>query len=866
MCRFLILLSVATLLAACGPKENEVVSQPAAIETPEKSSPEKSSDQWTPEAVINLERKDGFLTLFVDENDGRVFAQFPASDDDGVSLRAIYASGLTSGLGSNPVGLDRGLFEDGAVIAFRRVGSKLIAEQENWKYRASSENPLERKAVRESFARSFIWAGEVTETGPAGEMLVDISSFLVRDGLGVQAALKAHPQGGSFSIAEDRTFPDTKNILAFPDNVEFDSYMTLVSDKPGREVRNTAADGRAVTLIVHHSLVRLPDDGYEPREFDPRSGVIDVPHYDFSAPLDEQIIKTYARRYRLEKEDPSAEKSPAKNPIVFYVDSGAPPEIRDALIEGASWWADAFEAAGFEDAFRVEPLPEGAHPRDARYNVISWTHRQTRGWSYGGGIADPRTGEMIKGSVILGSQRVRQDRMIFEGLAGATNSGTGGENDPVNIALKRIRQLSAHEVGHSLGFAHNFAASTNDRASVMDYPAPYVTVDGAGSLDLSDAYDEGIGDWDKAAAKWLYAEFPEGTEHQAALNKIIDETYASGLRFVGDSEGRSVATANPYGSVWDNGDDAVKALRDTMTVRRIALDNFGESAIKKGRPTAELRAVIVPIYLYHRYQIAAAAKLVGGYDFTYKENGDELNPANPVPDDVQRAALAALTETLDPAALALSDDIVNMISPSLGAFGSSDTTEAFEGNTGPVFDLLATADSAATISLGAVLHPDRAARLVDFKSRDQSRLGLSEVLQSLERTIFAEQESSRNRAIAHRIQTRFVSTLINMSGGNAAVGEAQAAAIGLSSGGGQVATPDVQAIIDLYLKGMRTRISPGLLEGQTIERAHREWLMANIDRHFERPAPARMPVVALPETPPGSPIGGGFMETCWHCD
>ncbi|MCK5745237.1 MAG: DUF5117 domain-containing protein, partial [Oricola sp.] len=462
--------------------------------------------------------KDGFLTLFADEKGGKVYAVFPPADEEGVSLRAIYAAGLTSGLGSNPVGLDRGLFDGGSLIAFRRVGDKLIAEQENWTYRATSDNPLEQKAVRESFARSFLWAGEVTATGPAGESLVDISSFLTRDSLGVVAALKDHPKGGSFSVAADRTFPDAAAALAFPDNVEFDSYLTLTSDAPGAEVRATAADARAVTMVVHHSLVKLPDDGYKPRPFDVRSGAIDVSFYDFSAPLSEQIQRSVARRFRLERVDPTADFGPVKNPIVFYVDSGAPPQIRDALIEGASWWADAFAAAGFENAFRVEPLPEGAHPRDIRYNVISWTHRQTRGWSYGGGVSDPRTGEMLKGSVILGSQRVRQDRMIFEGLAGADKSGTGSADDPVEIALARIRQLSAHEVGHALGFSHNFAASSNGRASVMDYPAPLVTVGANGALDFSDAYDVGIGDWDKVAATWLYAEFAPDADEQAGLN------------------------------------------------------------------------------------------------------------------------------------------------------------------------------------------------------------------------------------------------------------------------------------------------------------------------------------------------------------
>ncbi|MHA7872744.1 MAG: DUF5117 domain-containing protein, partial [Hyphococcus sp.] len=461
-------------------------------------------------AIRGMEHREGFLDIYVDGDAGKLMAAFPAPDEDGVALRAIYASGLTAGLGSNPIGLDRGLFDSGSIVAFRRNGGKLIAEQENWSYRATADNPLEKRAVRESFARSFLWAGDIAAEGPNGELLVDISSFLTRDALNVRGVLKDHPEGGDFSIADDRTAPDFSQVLVFPDNVEFDAFLTLTSGAPKSEVVATAADGRAITLVQHHSLVRLPDDGFRSRMFDPRSGAIDIPFYDFSAPLDGQVRQAFARRFRLQKQDPTAEQSAAVEPIVFYVDSGAPAQIRDALIEGASWWAEAFEAAGFPDSYRVEVLPEDAHPRDIRYNTILWTHRQTRGWSYGGGVSDPRTGEMLKASVILGSQRVRQDRMIFEGLAGTEKTGTGEADDPVEIALARIRQLSAHEVGHTLGFAHNFAASSNDRASVMDYPAPYVTVSDDGGLDFSAAYDAGIGEWDKLSATWLYAQFPEG--------------------------------------------------------------------------------------------------------------------------------------------------------------------------------------------------------------------------------------------------------------------------------------------------------------------------------------------------------------------
>lgn len=849
--RFAALFFLSFAIAAACARDNAETEKPAA-ETKEATAAgnvnkaDADHNVWVDDSVKDLTRKDGFLTLFADEKSSKIYAVFPPADEEGVVLRAIHAAGLTSGLGSNPVGLDRGLFDGGSLIAFRRVGGKLIAEQENWTYRATSDNPLEQKAVRESFARSFIWAGEISAIGPNGESLVDISSFITRDSLGVAVALERHPKGGIYSVALDRTFPDTENALAFPDNVEFDAYLTLVSDAPGDEVRATASDGRAITMVQHQSLVRLPDDGYAPRAFDIRSGAIGVRYYDFSAPLAEPIQKAFARRFRLEKEDPAAAKSPAKNPIVFYVDAGAPPQIRDALMEGASWWADAFDAAGFENAFRVEALPDGAHPRDIRYNVISWTHRQTRGWSYGGGVSDPRTGEMIKGSVILGSQRVRQDRMIFEGLAGAQNSGKGGANDPVTIALARIRQLSAHEVGHALGFAHNFAASTNDRASVMDYPAPLVTVAADGALDFSKAYDAGIGEWDKFAATWLYSQFAPETDEAAALNKIIADAYASGLRFVADSEGRSVGTGNPYGSVWDNGGDPVQSLRDVMAVRRVALSNFGDRAITRGTPMARLREVIVPVYLYHRYQVAAAAKLVGGYDFSYKTKGDALQKGSVIASEKQREALAALIDTLDPSVLTLSASVLDQLTPPMDAVDGGSGGEVFESDTHPMFDLASAADAAATVTIDALLHPARAARLEEQHRRDPSALSFNDVLNAIDTKAFAASGPGK-AALSNVIQERFVSSLIGLS---------------LN----ETAEPSVRAHAEAKLRSIANRLGPSFFSNDNA-REYNAWLRGRIEAHLARPA---APVsAAMPETdiPPGSPIGdSGFLETCWHCE
>ncbi len=820
----IIIAAISILLFACSSKE----------------------DAYT-KAVAGLEKQTGFFDLFVDKKGGRVLALLPAPDEEGVSLQFIHAGGLTSGLGSNPVGLDRGLFDQGRIIAFRSIGGRLIAEQENWNYRASAENALEKRAIRESFARSFLWSSEILAKGPNGGLLVDLSGFLTRDALDVRGALRGAKQG-SFAIAQDRSVPDVSSVLVFPDNVEIDAFLTLESDEPGREVIATAAEGRSFTLAQHHSFVRLPAAGFQSRIFDPRTGGIEIPYYDFSAPLDAPIVKAFARRFRLERTDPEAASGPVKKPIVIYVDPGAPEDIRDALVEGASWWAEAFEKAGFVDAYRVEVLPEDVHPFDVRYNVVQWTHRQTRGWSYGGGVYDPRTGEMIKAHVILGSQRVRQDRMIFEGLAGAERSGSGADDDPVVLALARIRQLAAHEVGHTLGFGHNFAASSIGRASVMDYPAPHVRPTDQGGLDFSESYAIGAGEWDKFAVKWLYTEILAGSEENAALDQIVRDGYAAGMRFVGDNDARSIGTAHPNASLWDNGSDPVIALEEALAVRRIALAGFGPRVLKDRRRLSDLRQVIVPIYLYHRYQVEAAAKLVGGVNFNYGLKDDGLAPSEPVSAEDQRRALGVLLQTLDPAMLDLPDGLLNRLSPRFGGFGPlSGGGETFKGAAEPLFDVVAAADSAGSGTFNALLHPARVSRLVEQNRRDPAALGLDEMLDMLEIKIFTEPSTRRHRAIAQVLQTRFISTLIDLS---------------LS----EASSPAAQALADAELRKLRGRLAPALFGGDELVRAHREWLLARVGAHLDRAANPVSPSISAPETPPGSPIGAGFMETCWHCD
>ncbi|MFZ5617040.1 MAG: zinc-dependent metalloprotease [Pseudomonadota bacterium] len=823
---------------------------------------EQASDLREPRVLAERPRTGAPLFRVEAEDDGKALITLPKPDADGVSLRVIHTAGLTAGLGSNPVGLDRGYSDSGRIIAFRRVGKKLVIEQENWTYRATTENALEKKAVRESFARSFLWAGEIADENAGGTYTADISGFLTGDILGLKSVMKEAGEG-DYSIDAARSLVDASSVLMFPDNVEVDAFVTLAADKAGGQAAAASADGRAVTLTQHHSFVRLPDEGYRPRRFDPRAGGIDMPFYDFSAPLDQPIVTRYARRFRLERRDPSARLGPVKKPIVFYVDPGAPEPVRQALIEGASWWAEAFEAAGFEDAYRVEVLPEDAHPMDVRYNVIQWVHRQTRGWSYGGGVFDPRTGEMLKAHVVLGSQRIRQDRMIFEGLAGAEKSGTGGADDPVELSLARIRQLSAHEVGHTLGFAHNFAASSNNRASVMDYPAPYVRPTLSGGLDFSEAYGVGVGEWDKVAAHWLYSQYRDSADEAGAIEKIIRDAHAKGLRFVDDAQARGTESAHPYAAVWDNGEDAVKALEETMRVREIALSRFGVDAIKTGRPISDLKAVIAPIYLYHRYQIDAAAKLVGGYEFRYAVKGDGEAAGRPVEPARQRAALAALAATLDPAALDLPDATLDLFTPEIESFsGSPSGAELFSSDTAPMFDLLSAADAAATKTLAAILHPARAARLVETERRRADALTYEETLGALEDRLFWSPAEGRRAEIARRLETRFISMLIEVASGGAAGGDAQAATSFLSFGPGASASPEVRIRTNAYLKSLAGRLAPSPLDGFGANRTHREALRAMIAAHLERPAPAIVPAAKATSVPPGSPIG----EDCWFCD
>lgn len=781
------------------------------------------------EKVAGMARRDGFLTTYLDAPGARVFLRLPPpTGDRRVCAEAIYVEGLRTGLGSNDVGLDRGQLGETYFVEVRRLGDRVLIEAPNLRYRAQSAFPDERRTVRESFATSVLWAGKVAGLDPDGACVVDLTPLVVRDAHDVAGTLRAAQQG-AYRLDLARSVLDPAQCASFPDNLEFEALLTYTTDgSPGPYVRTTAPEATSVTLTQHASLVRPPAAGYKPRSFDPRVGTFHIAYQDYAAPLEEPLEKRLSCRHRLEKTDPTLASSPVKRPIVYYLDRGVPEPVRSALIEGARWWSEAFEKAGFKDAFRVEMLPEGADPLDVRYNVIQWVHRATRGWSYGNSVVDPRTGEILKGHVTLGSLRVRQDRLLFEGLLGTEKVGTGDLEDPVRLSLERMKQLAAHEVGHTLGFSHNFAASVNNRASVMDYPAPFVLAREDGTLDVARAYRAAVGDWDLHSVRWLYGEYPPGTDETAAQEALVREGIQKGLLFLTDRDARGPGSAHPAAHLWDNGPDPVAALEEAIKVRQIALLKFGERNIRPGQPLATLEEVLAPVYYWHRYQLEAAAKLIGGMEYTFAARGDGQIPTAPVPGPRQARALALVLRCLDPDFLDIPESVLRLLGPRPPGYGRN--REQFPNQTGATFDALAAAGSAADLAVGLLTNPERCARLVEFHRRDRAMPSLDQTLGSL-----VDRALAGGGEIGRTVQAVVVARLMEV-------------------GASPAASPAVRSAAEAALARMQERLSTRGSTAEPQELAHARRLVAEIKRWLDRPyQPSSR--VEPPMAPPGQPIG-----------
>lgn len=796
-----------------------VAALPASGVLAKPKEKEKEADQPIPtiaKKTLGLEHRPGFFNLHWDAAKGILWLEIGRFGSE-----FLYLDSLPAGMGSNDVGLDRGQLGESRIVAFERIGPRVLLVQHNDQFRASSDNPAEKRSVDEAFAKSVLWGGTVAaEEG--SRVLVDATSLILSDAHHVAAKLKSTGQG-SFKLDEKRSALYLPGTRSFPRNTEMEATLTFAGDEPGPFVRAVVPDPTAITLRQRHSFIELPGPGFVPRPADPRAGFFGPQVLDFGTPVGERLQRNFIARHRLQA-------GGSGKPLVYYVDPGAPEPIRSALVEGASWWAAAFEAAGFKNAFQVKLLPEGADPMDVRYNVIQWVHRATRGWSYGGAVVDPRTGEILKGQVTLGSQRVRQDYLIFEALLSPWAKGKGEDPRMLETALARIRQLAAHEVGHSLGLEHNFLASTEGRASVMDYPHPLVNVASDGSLDLSHAYASGIGDWDKLAIAWGYSERPE-----AERTALLTDALAKGLRFLTDQDARPPGSAHPAAHLWDNGTDAVDELVRVLDVRARALAHFGAEAVREGVPLAQLADVLVPVYLFHRYQTEAAAKVLGGQDYTYALRGDGQVPVRPIPAEVQRRALRVVLRTVAPETLTLPERIVQLLPPHPP--GWDRTRESFPSRTGLTFDPVSAAEVAARHSLSLLLQPERAARL-----SAQPAPGLGEVIEAvLAATWRAGPRKGLQGPVQRAIDDVALEELLKLARDVHTSTEARATAL-------------------LALRGLSAWAAGQAAAADAERRAHLSWAVEEVARFDLEPTlKATEPL----EAPPGQPIGSFSCGDGW---
>ena len=774
--------------------------------------------------TAGMERRAGLIPIYLDDRQGRLFLEIPRD-----SMRVLAFFLQSTGLGSNPIGIDRGANGPDHVARFDRNGDRVLVVFENWNYRGESQRePGLATTVAESFPASTVAALPLLAV-EGGRLLVDATDFIYRDWLDVSGTL-AQSNEGTYTLARDRSSVDRSFTKAFPDNTEIDVALTFAAQgRAGGTVSSIVPDGRAFTLRQHISFVQLPDAGYRPRPLDPRVGFFGITFKDYSQPIQGSLEQRWISRHRLERVNANDPTSAFRKPITYYIDPGIPEPLRTATVEGARFWEEAFNQAGLPGGFRVEMLPPGADPMDARYNAVLWVNRNERGWSFGGSQGDPRTGQIIKGVAHMDSHRNRTDYNIYAALMGAAPAAAD-----TAFILARIRQVTAHEIGHTIGMAHNYIASTYERGSVMDYPAPRVRLNPAGEIDLKAAYDRGPGDYDVWAVRWAYGIFPAATERDS-LEAIAREGLKKGYLFLSDNDARPDFSSDPRTNLWDDAATEMDFLRHQADVRRVAMRRFGLANLRPGEPVALLLERFAPLYFFHRFAINSATKAIGGLEYSNAVVGDGQQATRPVSAARQRQALAALVAGLQPAELAIPDTVLTLLAPRAFSFGGS-FVELFGTRTRPAFDELGAARTLAQMIVDGVLQRERAARVVQQSAYGDRPLTLAETIDALINGTWGggAPASSKLAAIRRVTQRAVADRLITLAADSGAA-------------------PEVRAMAEYKIAELRSRARPQAGAGSVEQRAHFASLLSDFTRWIERrELPALSPAL---RPPPGDPFG-----------
>jgi len=763
------------------------------------NGPHSSTDR-----LAGLKRNDGFIPFYWDAKKGELLLEL---SPERLNTQFIYFTGLSSGVGSIEMFADRSSVGGSQLCRFVRSGPKVLVVAENTSFRAENGNAELKHSVERSFPISVIAAlSIVSEQGES--LVVNASPLVIRDVTGLLNQLRrpsraingvvrqvANENAANWRLDAERSTVDMDHTRAFPQNTEIENILTFISDSGTRSVNNP--EPGVLTVHEHMSLLALPPPGYQPRVADPRVGFFGEQFDDFSRTYKQSLSQNFIDRWRLEKKDPNAAISEPVKPITFYLDRAIPEPMRSAARRGALWWNQAFEQAGFRNALVVEDLPEGADPLDIRYPTIQWTNRNGRGWSVGMVQTDPRTGEILHAVVQLDSHRMRTVNNYWDVVTPGAASGRDDSEmdlfaeldaaDPQlsedEVLVRRIALLACHEMGHIFGLEHNFVASTFDRGSVMDYFAPRIRIRKDGTADLSDAYMQGVGSYDKFAIEWGYSASghapasPEDPQELARLDAIVRRALSQGI-FWGNYD-------DPRWNAYDDGPDPVTWLREVLPVRNALVASYGPTMLRQREPISKLAARFALVYLFHRYALASAINTIGSAKVPLTVAGDGQKPLEIWSPQSQREALQLCLQALRPDQMEVPSRIWNSLVQHENAGADP---EAYKSSAGYLFSPYDGARSIAEIVYGGLLDPERLARMDSIHHFDSSSPSANEVVSALVKSAFAP-TATAHADLAAVLQNELADRLMILAADDNATDEVRAQAwTGVSSVSAHVKT------------------------------------------------------------------------------